>query len=285
LVCPSIMPSPRLKPPLTIPRRARRPKSRNVRFGPKTDIRSAIRLPRRLYAALAYRLIFLRRQRIEFPQFLSKPAALWRARSTLLLEARTAIVLLLRTAGLPEIVRSLAARSAQLPTLDRHLTPDIVRCEQTLHHAAVTCRLLRGNLERDGSKSPARARPDRKRVGPLRQRAEATALPVEHVYLAHSPVGIRVKLDFGLARASCGVIWNIDDPGGAADTECCGRRGNRHIAVLGHQAGNERDCAARNVECGTVAFSALLIDEIIDDDARICGEAESSLVVEGNAEG
>jgi GAF domain-containing protein len=113
-----------------------------------------------LHAALAYRLIFLRRERIEFPQFLSKPTALWRARSTPLLEARTAIViLLLRTTGLPEIVRSLAARSAHLPTLDRHLTPDIVRGEQTLHHAAVTCRLLRGNLERDGSKSPARARP------------------------------------------------------------------------------------------------------------------------------
>src|SRR5476651_2287918 len=107
---------------------------------------------------LAYRLIFLRRERIEFPQFLSETAALRCARIALLL---------LWTAGLPEIVRPktirpLAVRSAQLPTLDRHLTPDTVRGEQPLHHAAVTRCLLRRNLERHGDEPPAEARADRK---------------------------------------------------------------------------------------------------------------------------
>ena len=90
-------------------------------------MRPSIAGPRRLLQRSAYRFISLRRERIEFPQSLAKPAALWRAWSTLLLEAGTAIVIpLLRAARLPEIIRSLAGRSTQLATLDCHLTSDIV---------------------------------------------------------------------------------------------------------------------------------------------------------------
>ena len=96
------------------------------------------------------------------------------------MEARNAIiVLLLRTAGLPKIIRPLAVWSAQLPALDRHLTPDIVRGEQPLHHAAVTRGFLRRDLERYGGEPSTQARPDRKCARPLRQRAEPPALPVE----------------------------------------------------------------------------------------------------------
>src|SRR6476660_5207954 len=181
-------------------------------------------LRRRERRRLPYRLIFLWRERIEFAQFLPETAALRRGRSGLLLQVRTAI-LPLRTAGLPEIIRPLAVGSTQLPTLDRHLTPYIVRGEQPLHHAAVTRRLLRRDLERHGGKPSAQARADRKSARPLRQRAEPSALPVEYFYLAHAPIGIRIKFDFGLARASCSVIRNIDHPGCAADAERRGRRG------------------------------------------------------------
>src|SRR5262249_42717927 len=153
-------------------------------------------------------------------------------------------------AGLPEIVRSLAVRSTELPALDRHLAPDIVRGEQSLDHTAVTCRLLRRDLERDGGKPSAPAWAGRKRGGPFRQGAKSPALPVEYIYLAYTPVGIRIKLDLGLARAACGVIRNIDDPGGATNSERRGRRRDRHVAVLGHQAGNKCDCATCDVEYG-----------------------------------
>ena len=89
--------------------------------------------------SLAYRLIFLARERIEFLQFLPQPAALRRARIALRLQAWIAI-LLRPAAGLPKIVgplvvvwpqiiRPLAVRSAQLPALNRHLAPDIVQGE------------------------------------------------------------------------------------------------------------------------------------------------------------
>src|SRR6516162_8538671 len=122
----------------------------------------------------------LRRERIKFLQFPSETTALRRARITLLLEPRSAI-LLRRTTGLSEIILSLVVRplavwSAQLPALDQHLTANIVRGEQPLNRTAVTRRLLRRNLKRYRGEPPTWARADRKRAGPLRQRAEPAAL-------------------------------------------------------------------------------------------------------------
>ena len=48
---------------------------------------------------------------------------------------------------------------------------------------------------------------------------------------------------------------------------------NARIAGLGHEARDKRNCAARDIEHGSIALAALLIDEFIDDDARIRGQA------------
>lgn len=137
---------------------------------------------------LAYWLIFLRRERIKFPQFSSETTALRRLRIALLLRRTTGLSEIVRSLVVrPLIIRRLAVGSAQLPTLDHHLTANIVRGEQPLNNAAVTRRLLRRNLKRYGGELPAWAHTDRKSGGPLRQRAEPPALQVEYLYPLSGP--------------------------------------------------------------------------------------------------
>ena len=88
------------------------------------------------------------------------------------------------------------------PPLDRHLPPDIVRDEQSLHHAAVARRLLRRNVKRHGSKSAAGAGADCKGARALGQSAKPPALPVEHLDPADVPVRVRIELDLGFAGAA-----------------------------------------------------------------------------------
>ena len=63
-----------------------------------------------------------------------------------------------------------------------------------------------------------------------------------------------------------------------------GRR-DLHVAGLGDEARDKSGGADRNVERSRVATAAVLIDEVVDDDARVGGQAERRLVVEGDAEG
>ena len=79
------------------------------------------------------------------------------------------------------------------------------------------------------------------------------------------------------------AVRHIDNAGSAANAERRGRRRDLHIAGLGHLARHEGNRATRDVEQGGIGVAALLIDKFVDDDARIGGEAERRLVVEGNA--
>ena len=121
----------------------------------------------------------------------------------------------------------------------------------------------------------------------MRQRAEPLALPAENIDAADAPIGIGIKLDLRLAAARSTrrrIVRNIDNARGAADAERRGRRRDRHVAALRHETRDEGDRAARDVEHGLVALGALLVDEFVDDDARICAEAQRRVVVEGHAE-
>src|SRR5262249_18264081 len=93
-----------------------------------------------------------------------------------------------------------------------------------------------------------------------------------------------VKFDFPLARTSRGIFRDVDHTCGAAYAETCSRRRYRHIAGFCRKAGNERDRTARDVEHGSIALASFLIDEFINDNPRVSGEAQSRLIVEANAE-
>ena len=97
-------------------------------------------------------------------------------------------------------------------------------------------------------------------------------------------VGIGIKL-YGRCAAGRAGLRHVDNAGGAADAERRFRRRYFHVAGLGDQARDEGGSAERNIERGGVAAAALLVDEFVDDDARICGETEGRLVVECDAEG
>ena len=143
-------------------------------------------------------------------------------------------------------------------------------------------RLLRRNLERHGSEAPARARADRERARSLRQGPKSFALPTEHIDPTDTPIGIRVQPDLRLAGAAGrGAVGNIDDAGGAANAKRRCRRRDRHVAGLCHEARNESDRAARNVE---LALCPFLVDEFVANDARIRTEAERRFIVERHTE-
>lgn len=80
------------------------------------------------------------------------------------------------------------------------------------------------------------------------------------------------------------ALRNVDHTGGAADAESRGRRRNLHLAGLGDQASDESRRAGRDVKDGDIGATALLINEFVDDNARICGKVEGRLVIEGNAQ-
>jgi len=79
----------------------------------------------------------------------------------------------------PLVVRRGA--SAQLSPLHGLAPPDSVRGEQSLHHTAVARRLLRRNAKWHCGEAAAGAGPDGEGACALRQRAEPSALPVEHI--------------------------------------------------------------------------------------------------------
>jgi hypothetical protein len=119
----------------------------------------------------------------------------------------------------------------------------------------------------------------------LRQGAKPFALPTEHIDPTDTPIGIRVEPDLRLAGAAGrGAVGNIDDAGRAANAKRRCRRRDRHVAGLCHEARNESDRAARNVEHGFVALCPFLVDEFVDNDARIRAEAERRFIVERHTE-
>jgi hypothetical protein len=195
---------------------------------------------------------------------------------------RIAIELSSHAARLPRIARSQPAWPARPQALVGHPAADIVGGEQPLEYSAVARCFLRRNLERLRAQASARARPDDESAGALRERTKPPALPIEHLDLADMAVSVRIKLDPRLARAT--AFRHVDHAGRTANTERGARRGDFHVAGLGDQARDEGSRADHELERGGVGAAAFLIDEFIDDDARVRGKAEGCLVVECDAE-
>src|SRR5262249_21590978 len=117
------------------------------------------------------------------------------------------------------------------------------------------------------------------------ERAKPHPLLIEHFNLADASIGVRVKLDLRLAGAARACLRNLDNSRCAADAEHRALRRNLHVTVLGHKVCDESDSAACDLEQGSVRLSALLIDEVVHDDACIGGEAESGFILERDAKG
>src|SRR5579885_127165 len=170
----------------------------------------------------------------------------------------------------------------ELPPLDRHLPPDRVRRIESLQHAAVARRFLRRDLIGHRGEAAIGARTNRKGAGALCQRAEAGARPVEH--FDPPDMAIAVRIEFYDRRAASPCCRYIDHPRRAANAERRFGCGNLHVAVLSNQAGDKSGRAAGDVEQGSIALGALLVDEPVNNDARIRRKAERCFIIERDAE-
>ncbi|MGB6751272.1 MAG: hypothetical protein WBE71_01510 [Xanthobacteraceae bacterium] len=180
------------------------------------------------------------------------------------------------------IILPLPVERMDLAALDRDLPADRVRRVEPLQDAAVARRLLRRNLIEHGHDAAVRARPQREAAGALRQGAEPPALPVEHFDASDMAVGVRIELDGRRPRAA--RRRHFDDACGAANAECRIIGRNLHVAGLGDEAGNESGRPGRHMKRRGITAGTFLIDELVDDDARIGRKAECRLVVEGDTE-
>jgi hypothetical protein len=88
------------------------------------------------------------------------------------------VLLLLRTAGPPQLVRPLPVALARLPALDRLMLTDCMGGREPLQYAAVAQHFLRRSLKRDRRQAAASSAAQRKRARPLSKNTEPGSLPV-----------------------------------------------------------------------------------------------------------
>ena len=165
------------------------------------------------------------------------------------------------------------------------LAAEILRGVNLAHKTLVARDLLRRKRQRYCREARAAgARADGKTARALRQRAEPYAAAIVDLDPADPAVSVGIKFDRDVAGCGGGAFRDLDQAGGAADAERCGRRRNPHVACLGHRRGDEGNRALGDVEQRAVLFAALLVDVAVDRDLGAGRQVERSGIVEGDAE-
>jgi hypothetical protein len=97
-------------------------------------------------------------------------------------------------------------------------------------------------------------------------------------------MSIGVGIELHGRRSAAASSRHFDNAGCAPNTERRRRRCDLHVAGLGDKAGDESRRTACHIKQGVVAAAILLVNESVDHDARIGGEAESRLVIKADAQ-
>ena len=214
-----------------------------------------------------------RRARTFWPTRIFRRARIWRSTAVFGRPARRPWIW-------PRPVRTAGPQS-----FGGHALADRVAGAQALQHATVARHFARRNLKRQGAHAAPRRAADGESAGAPVQRAEAAALAVEDLDLADMAVGIGIELDLGFGgRSGPAARRHFDHTGRTANAERGTRGTDLHVAGFGHKARHEGGRSDRDIEACGIAGAALLINEGIDDDARIGRQAERRLIVEGDPE-